>query len=126
MEGQIQTQKYGFIENFHPKYCGPAYLLPKKMGDNFHRKMGQHKLFPIQQCLVKVFPSWGGGGGLGGSPYVLYVPPHNSCPPHKILKLSSSIFVDHDRNLLRYFFNLCMTKANLTSITSLRMQTLLS
>ena len=44
--------------------------------------------------------------------------------PHKIEKLSPPppIFVDHDKNFFRYFFNLCMTKANLTSITSLRMQ----
>ena len=56
--------------------------------------------------------------GTGGIPHELYVPPHNSCVP--------SIFVDHDRNFFKHFFNLCMTKANLTSITSLRMQTLLS
>ena len=61
---------------------------------------------------------WGAGfslvGGLGG-PHELYVPPHNSCVP--------PIFVDHDKNFFRYFFNLCMTKANnLTSITSLIMQ----
>ena len=60
-------------------------------------------------------------------------PPMSSlCPlitavsPHKILKSPSPIFVGHDKNFFRYFFNLCMTKANLTSITSLRMQTLLS
>ena len=36
MVGQIQTQKYGFTENFVPKkYGDPAYLLPKNMGDNF-------------------------------------------------------------------------------------------
>ena len=57
-------------------------------------------------------------GGTGGIPQELYVPPHNSCVP--------PIFVDHDKNFFRYFFNLCMTKANLTSITSQRMQTLLS
>ena len=45
------------------------------------------------------------------------------CPPP--IKLENSpppIFVDHDKNFFRYFFNLCMTKANLNSITSLRMQ----
>ena len=36
-----------------------------------------------------------------------------NCPP---------IFVDHDKSFFRYVFNLCMTKANLTSMTSLRMQ----
>ena len=61
----------------------------------------------------RVFPS---GGGTGG-------PPMSSMSPHKIEKLSPpSIFVDHDKIFFRYFFNLCMTKANLTSITSLRMQ----
>ena len=36
MVGQIQTQKYGFTENFVPKNMGIyAYLLPKNMGDNF-------------------------------------------------------------------------------------------
>ena len=54
--------------------------------------------------------------------------PMSSMSPHKIQKLFSSppIFVDHDKNFFEYFFNFCMTKANLTSITSLRMQTLLS
>ena len=28
------------------KYWYHAYLLPKNMGDNFHRRMGQHKQFP--------------------------------------------------------------------------------
>ena len=32
------------------------------------------------------------------------------------------IFVDHDKTFLDIFLNLCMRKANLTSITSLRMQ----
>ena len=69
----------------------------------------------------RVFPS--GGGGLGGTPHELYVSPHNSCvPPIKLKNCPPPIFVDHDKNFFRYFFNLCMTKANLTSITSLRMQ----
>ena len=52
----------------------------------------------------------GGGGGLA-DPHELYVPP---------------MLVDHDKNFFSIFFNLCMAKANLTSRTSLRMQTLLS
>ena len=69
---------------------------------------------------LRVFPS---GGGNWGDPHELYVPSHNSCvPPHKIENLSPLISVDHNKIFFRYFFNLCMTKANLTSITSLRMQ----
>ena len=44
MEGSIQIQKYGFTENFAPKNIG---ILPKNMGHNFYRKMGQHKQFPV-------------------------------------------------------------------------------
>ena len=63
--------------------------------------------------IARVFPS----GGLG-DPHELHVPPNNSCVP--------PIFVEHDKIFCRYFLNFCMTMANLTSITSLRMQTLLS
>ena len=60
--------------------------------------------------VYRVFPS-------GGTPHELYV------PPNKIEKIvPPPIFVDHDKIFFRYFFNLCMTKANLTSITSLRIQ----
>ena len=69
--------------------------------------------FPVLN-QTEVFPS----GGTGGTPHELYV------PPHKIEQLfpPPPIFVDHDKNFFRYFLNLCLTKANLTSITSLRMQ----
>ena len=52
----------------------------------------------------------GGGGGGWEDPHELYVPliKSKNCPP--------SIFVDHDKNFYKYFFNFCMTKANLTSI----------
>ena len=60
-------------------------------------------------------------GGLGEAPHELYVPLITAVPPIKS-KNGPPIFVDHDKNFLKYFFNLCMTKANLTSITSLRMQ----
>ena len=52
MEGQIQTPKYGFNENL--KSWDPAYLLPKNMGDNFDRKMGQYKQFPIWPSVVQL------------------------------------------------------------------------
>ena len=58
-------------------------------------------------------------GGTGGTPHELYAPLITAVSPHKIQKLSPSpIFVDHDKKFFRYFLNLCMTKANLTSITS--------
>ena len=48
MEGSIETQQYGFTENFEAKHVwDTAYLVPKYMGNNFHRKMGQHKQFPV-------------------------------------------------------------------------------
>ena len=72
----------------------------------------------------RVFPS--GRGDLGDPPMSSMSPLITAVSPHKILKLPLPILVDHDKNFFRYFFNLCMTKANLTSITSLRMQTLLS
>ena len=57
MEGSTETQKYGFIEKFAPKYIwDPAYLLPKNMDNNFHKKMGRHKQFQVQQCLVQLGP----------------------------------------------------------------------
>ena len=50
------------------------------------------------------------GGGGGGDPMSSMSPliKSKNCPP--------PIFVDHDKNFYRYFFNFCMTKANLTSI----------
>ena len=63
-------------------------------------------------------------GRTGGTRHELYVPPHNS--PHKIQKLSPPSLSIMTKIFFRYFFNLCMTKANLTRITSWRMQTLLS
>ena len=64
------------------------------------------------------FPS--GGGGEWGDPYELYLSSLQLCPPNKIQKFPPPppIFVDHDKMFLRYFFNLCMTKNNLTGITS--------
>ena len=48
MERSIKTQQYGFIENFEVKNVwDTAFLVPKNMGDNFHRKIGQHKQFPV-------------------------------------------------------------------------------
>ena len=48
MEGPIETQQYGFTENFEAKNVwDTAYLVPKHMGNNFHGKMGQHKQFPV-------------------------------------------------------------------------------
>ena len=77
----------------------------------------------IKMIYTRVFP----GGGTGGSPHELYVPLITAVSPHKILKLSPPPNLCWSwQNFFRYFFNLCMTKANLTSITSLRMQTLLS
>ena len=61
------------------------------------------------------------------SPHELYAPFITAVSPIKNLKIAPPpppISVDHDKNFFRYFFNLCMTKANLTSMTSLRMQTL--
>ena len=57
------------------------------------------------------------GGGLGIS-HVLYAPLITAVLPQSLLIMA--------KNFFRYVFNFCMTKANLTSITSLRMQTLLS
>ena len=50
-------------------------------------------------------------GGLGGPPYA-------PCPPIKSKNCPPPIFVDHDKTFFRYFFDLCMAKANLDSITS--------
>ena len=48
VEGSIETQQYGFIKNFEAKNVwDTAYLVPKNMGNNFHRKMIQHKQFPV-------------------------------------------------------------------------------
>ena len=48
MKGSTETQQYGFTESFEAKHVwDTAYLVPKNMGNNFHRKMGQHKQFPI-------------------------------------------------------------------------------
>ena len=48
MEGAIEIQQYGFIENFEAKdVWDTAYLIPKNMGNNFHRKMIQHKQFSV-------------------------------------------------------------------------------
>ena len=48
MEGSIETQQYGFIGNFEARHvCYTAYLVPQNFGNNFHRKMGQHKQFPV-------------------------------------------------------------------------------
>ena len=73
----------------------------------------------IQERLFKVIISGFSLVAELGDPHELYVLLYNSCPP-------PSIFVDHEKNVFGYFFNLCMTKANLTSMTSLRMETLLS
>ena len=48
MEGSIENQQYGFIKNFEAKNVWhAAYLVPKNMGNNFHKKTIQHKQFPV-------------------------------------------------------------------------------
>ena len=48
MEGSTETQQYGFIKNFEAKNVWhTAYLVPKNMDNNFHKKMIQHKQFPV-------------------------------------------------------------------------------
>ena len=48
IEGSIETQQYGFTENFEAKNIwDTAYHIPKNMGNNFHGKMIQHKQFPV-------------------------------------------------------------------------------
>ena len=81
-------------------------------------------LFVVSCSTIMVFSSGGGGGGR--NPHELYVPLITAVSPLKSKNCPPPISVDHGKNFFRYFFNLCMTKANLTSITSLRMQTLLS
>ena len=40
MEGSTENQQYGFIKNFEAKNVWhTAYLVPKNMGNNFHKKM---------------------------------------------------------------------------------------
>ena len=76
----------------------------------------------IKMIYARVFP---GGEDWGDPPMSFMSPLITAVSPHKILKLSPHLCWSW-QNFFRYFFNLCMTKANLTSITSLRMQTLLS
>ena len=75
------------------------------------------------KIITRFFPSGG-----TGEPHELYVPLITAVSPPENLKIVPPlpIFADHDKIFFWYFFNLCTTKANLTSITSLRMQTLLS
>ena len=48
MEGSTETQQYGFIKSFEAKNVwDTAYLVPKNMDNNFHRKMIQHEQFPV-------------------------------------------------------------------------------
>ena len=50
MEGSIETQQYEFIERFEAEHVWDTAnldLVPKNMSNNFHRKMGQHKQFPV-------------------------------------------------------------------------------
>ena len=64
----------------------------------------------LRSCLdiFQGFCWW--GKGTGGTPM-------SSMSPLINLKIAHPpIFVDHDKNFYRYFFNFCMTKANLTSI----------
>ena len=67
-----------------------------------------------RNTVYRVFPS---GGGLGTPPWASMSPAHTTVPPHLCWSW---------QKFFGCFFNLCMTKANLTSIRSLRMQTLLS
>ena len=47
-EGSIETQQYGFIKNFDTiNFWHTVYLIPKNTGNNFHKKMIQHKQFPV-------------------------------------------------------------------------------
>ena len=50
-------------------------------------------------------------GATGGTPMSSMSPLITAVSP-------PPIFVDHDKKFFRYFFNHCMTKANLASITS--------
>ena len=52
MEGLIQTQNLDLLKILHPEILGSCISPPQNMGGNFHRKMGQHKQFPVQQRLV--------------------------------------------------------------------------
>ena len=48
MDVSIETQQYEFIKNFEAKNVWhTAYLVLKNMGNNFHKKMIQHKQFPV-------------------------------------------------------------------------------
>ena len=49
MEGSVETQNMNSLTILHPKIFGilHIYLLPKNMDDNFHKKMGRHKQFPV-------------------------------------------------------------------------------
>ena len=69
----------------------------------------------LSRARATVFPS---GGGTGGTPMSSMSPLITAVPPIKSKNCPPSIFVDHDKKFFRYFFNLCTTKANLTSITS--------
>ena len=52
MEGSIETQQYGFIKNFEAKNVWhTAYLIPKAMGNNFHKKMIQLSSFQFNTVL---------------------------------------------------------------------------
>ena len=48
MEGSTETQQYGFTETFEAKHVwDTAFLVPKNIGNNFQRKTGQNKQFPV-------------------------------------------------------------------------------
>ena len=47
--------QYGFIKNFEAKSVWhTAYLVPKNMGNSFHKKMIKHKQFPVWYNLVQL------------------------------------------------------------------------
>ena len=73
----------------------------------------------VLNTLCRVVSGFSLVGGLRGPPHVFYVPLITAVShPTKSKNCPSPIFVDHDKNIFRYFFNLCMAKANLTSTTS--------
>ena len=86
---------------------------------------GSNLLFPYvwtqSRCRFSLVGVLGGSPMSSMSPFITAV----SLIKSKNCPAPPPIFVDHDKNFFGYVFNLCMTKANLTSITSLRMQTLL-
>ena len=93
---------YCFYYYSHKKW-GLEFLIKLFLKGRAHNCTSSKTAIPS-----KVFPS----GGTGGPPMSAMSPIKSKNCPHP------PIFVDHDKKVFRYFFNLCMAKANLASITS--------